>query len=115
MTPRPSPNILPWLHLSHASANKWIELEGVAGTEEGEHERPEPVTRDKEEKTLRDALLRRRLSEIAELAEADPLYGVSREEAMKRAAKKVAEKYGQPAREKEGGKKPHFFPWGVRL
>jgi hypothetical protein len=30
------------------------------------------VTRDKEEKMLRDALLRRRLKEIAELAEADP-------------------------------------------
>jgi hypothetical protein len=37
------------------------------------------VTRDKEEKTLRDALLRQRLREIVELAEADPLYGVSRE------------------------------------
>ncbi|HYG81856.1 MAG TPA: hypothetical protein VD861_15770 [Pyrinomonadaceae bacterium] len=43
------------------------------------------MTRDKEEKTLRDALLRRRLKEIAELAEADPLYGVSREEAAGRA------------------------------
>jgi hypothetical protein len=63
------------------------------------------VTRDKEEKALRDTLLRQRLKEIVELAEADPLYGVSREEAMKRAAKKVAEKYGRPAREKEGRKK----------
>ena len=48
------------------------------------------MTRDKEEKTLRDALLRQRLKEIGELAEADPLYGVSREEAMRRAAAGVA-------------------------
>jgi hypothetical protein len=45
------------------------------------------VTRDKEEKILRDALLRRRLKEIVELAEAGPLYGVSRE-AMRRAGHK---------------------------
>jgi hypothetical protein len=63
------------------------------------------LTRDKEEKTLRDALLRQRLKEIVELAEADPLYGVSRYEAMRRAAARVAEKYGQPTGEKEGGKK----------
>jgi hypothetical protein len=63
------------------------------------------VTRDKEEKTLRDALLRRRLKEIVELAEADPLYGVSREEAMRRAAARVAEKYGREEGEKKGGKK----------
>jgi hypothetical protein len=63
------------------------------------------LTRDKEEKTLRDALLRQRLKEIVDLAEADPLYGVSREEAMRRAAARVAEKYGRPAGEKEGGKK----------
>jgi hypothetical protein len=44
------------------------------------------VTRDKEEKLLRDALTRRRAAEIMELALSDPLYGVSREEAMKRAA-----------------------------
>ena len=62
------------------------------------------MTRDKEEKVLRDALLRQRLREIAELAEADPLYGVSREEAMKRAAARVAEKYGRQAGER-GGKK----------
>ncbi|HEX8282649.1 MAG TPA: hypothetical protein VF588_04815 [Pyrinomonadaceae bacterium] len=54
------------------------------------------MTRDKEEKLLREALIRQRLKEITELALSDPLYGVSREEAMKRAAKKVAEKYGQP-------------------
>lgn len=63
------------------------------------------MTRDKEEKTLRDALLRQRLKEIVELAEADPLYGVSREEAMRRAAARVAEKYGRAAGEKKGGKK----------
>jgi hypothetical protein len=62
------------------------------------------VTRDKEEKTLRDALLRQRLKEIVELAEADPLYGVSREEAMRRAAARVAEKYGRSAGEEKGGK-----------
>lgn len=62
-------------------------------TAEGEYERPQPLTRDKEEKTLCDALLRQRLKEIVELAQADPLYGVSREEAMRRAA----EKYGRPA------------------
>lgn len=49
------------------------------------------MTRDKEEKMLRDALLRQRLKEIVELAEADPLYGVSREEAMRRAAAREAE------------------------
>lgn len=53
------------------------------------------MTRDKEEKILRDALLRRRLKEIVELAQADPLYGVSREEAVRRAAARVAEKYGR--------------------
>lgn len=63
------------------------------------------MTRDKEEKTLRDALLHQRLKEIVELAQADPLYGVSREEAMRRAAARVAEKYGQANVEKKGGKK----------
>jgi hypothetical protein len=72
-------------------------------TEEGSRERQQPVTRDKEEKMLRDALLRRRLKEIVELAEADPLYGVSREEAMRRAAARVAEKYGRPADRKKDG------------
>ena len=62
------------------------------------------MTRDKEEKTLRDALLRQRLEEIVELAQSDPLYGVSREEAMRRAAARVAEKYGRPTQEKGGGK-----------
>jgi hypothetical protein len=63
------------------------------------------VTRDKEEKTLRDALLRQRLKEIVELAEADPLYGVSREEAMRRAAARVAEKYGRAVVKERGGKR----------
>jgi hypothetical protein len=63
------------------------------------------VTRDKEEKTLRGALLRQRLKEIVELAQSDPLYGVSREEAMRRAAARVAEKYGRPAEEKKSGEK----------
>lgn len=63
------------------------------------------MTRDKEEKMLRDALIRRRLKEIMELAEAEPLYGVSREEAMRRAAARVAEKYGRPEGEKKGEKK----------
>ena len=63
------------------------------------------MTRDKEEKVLRDALLRRRLKEIVELAEADPLYGVSREEAMKRAAARVAEKYRRETRDETAGKK----------
>lgn len=63
------------------------------------------MTRDKEEKTLRDALLRQRLAEIAELAQADPLYGVSREEAMRRAAARAAEKYGRPVGDEKGRKK----------
>ena len=63
------------------------------------------MTRDKEEKALRDALLRQRLKEIVELAESDPLYGVSREEAMRRAAARVAEKYGRVAGQEKGGKK----------
>jgi hypothetical protein len=63
------------------------------------------VTRDKEEKTLLDALLRQRLKEIVELALSDPLYGVSREEAMRRAAARVAEKYGQTAGDKTSRKK----------
>jgi hypothetical protein len=62
------------------------------------------VTRDKEEKTLRDALLRQRLKEIVELAQADPLYGVSREEAVRRAAARVAEKYGRPDDKKKDEK-----------
>jgi hypothetical protein len=63
------------------------------------------VTRDKEEKTLRDVLLRHRLEEIVELAQSDPLYGVSREEAMRRAAARVAGKYGREAGEKETRKR----------
>lgn len=62
------------------------------------------MTQDKEKKILHDALLRRRLKEIAEMAEADPLYGISREEAVRRAAARVAERYVRPAGEKEGGK-----------
>jgi hypothetical protein len=62
------------------------------------------LTRDKEEKTLRDALLRQRLKEIVELAESDPLYGVSQEEAMRRAASRVADKYGRLTGEKDGKK-----------
>jgi hypothetical protein len=77
----------------------------VAGTEEGEHERPERVTWGKEEKTLRDALLRQRLREIVELAQADPIYGVSREEAVRRAAARVTEKYGRPTSKEKGGEK----------
>ena len=44
------------------------------------------MTRDKEEKLLRYALIRQRLKELTELAQSDPLYGVSREEAWRRAA-----------------------------
>jgi hypothetical protein len=62
------------------------------------------VTRDKEEKTLRDALLRHRLKEIVELAQADPLYGVSRGEAMRRAAARVAEKYGSHRETRKAGR-----------
>ncbi len=62
------------------------------------------MTRDKEEKMLRDALIRERVAEIMELALSDPLYGVSREEAVRRAAERVAEKYGRKVEEK-GGKK----------
>ncbi len=39
-----------------------------------------------------------------ELALSDPLYGVSREEAVRRAAKRVAEKDGRPADRKKDGK-----------
>jgi hypothetical protein len=46
---------------------------------------------------MRNALLRQRLKEIVELAEADPLCSVSREEAMRRAASRVIEKYDRPA------------------
>ncbi len=53
------------------------------------------MTREKEEKMPRDALIRRRLEEIVELAQSEPLYGVSREEACRRAAARVAEKCGQ--------------------
>lgn len=63
------------------------------------------MARGKEEKMLRDVVLRRRITEIVELAKADPLYGISREEAMKRAAAKVAEKYRRLAEEKRGGKR----------
>lgn len=63
------------------------------------------MTRDKVEKTLRDALLRHRLKEIVELAHSDPLYGVSREDAMRRAAVRVAEKYGPVVEKRQGGKK----------
>jgi len=54
---------------------------------------------------LRDAVLRQRLAEIVELAKADPIFGISREEAMKRAAKKVAEKYKRLASEEGGGRR----------
>lgn len=63
------------------------------------------MTRDKEEKLLREALARQRAAEIMELALSDPLYGISREEAIKRAAARVAEKYERAAREEEVGKK----------
>ncbi len=63
------------------------------------------MTRDKEDKLLREALIRQRAAEIMELALSDPLYGVSREEAVRRAAAKVAEKHGREAVEKKGGKK----------
>ena len=63
------------------------------------------MTRDKAEKLLRDLLLRSRLAEIAELAKSDPLYGISPEAAIKRAAARVAEKHGLPAGEKERGRK----------
>ena len=86
---------------SHTNANKWAEGNSRQAAKEGEQKRQQPVTRDKEEETLRDALLRQRLKEIVEFAEADPLYGVSREEAMRQAA----EKYGRPAGEKKGGKR----------
>lgn len=59
----------------------------------------------KPEKLLRSALLRQRLKEIVELAQADPVYGVSPEEAMKRAAAKVAQKYGPAGVKKKGGRK----------
>jgi hypothetical protein len=58
------------------------------GDEDENRERQQPVTWNKEEKTLRDVLLRRRLKELVELAGADPLYGISREEAMSRPAGK---------------------------
>lgn len=51
------------------------------------------MTRDKEEKLLREALIRQRAAEIMELALSDPLYGVSREEAVSRTAEKLAEMY----------------------
>jgi hypothetical protein len=71
------------------------------------------MTRDKEEKTLRDALLRRRLKEIVELAEADPLYGVSREEAMRRAAARMAEKYGRLLRREAGRSEYRNYVYGT--
>ena len=46
----------------------------------------------------------RRLEEIVGLVRADPLYGVSREEAMRRPPARVAEKYGRAAGEQKGGK-----------
>jgi hypothetical protein len=57
----------------------------------------------KPEKVLRDALLRRRLKEVVELAKADPVYGVSPEEAIRRAAAKVAQKHGPAGVQKKGG------------
>ena len=45
------------------------------------------------------------LAEGAEAAKADPVYGVSREEAIRRAAVAVVEKYRRSAGEEKGGKK----------
>ena len=45
------------------------------------------------------------LAEVAEAAKADPVYGISREEAIRRAALAVAEKYRRVAGEEKGGKK----------
>jgi len=67
--------------------------------------RQNQMTRDKEDKILRDAILRRRIAEIVELAKADPLYGISQEAAMKRAGEKIAQKYRRLAGEKKGRKK----------
>ena len=49
--------------------------------------------------------LRRMLAEVAEAAKADPVYGVSREEAIRRAAVAVAEKYRLAEGEEKGGKR----------
>jgi len=49
------------------------------------------VTRDKEEKLLREALIRQRAAEIVELALSDPFYGVSREEPSGGRANSMAE------------------------
>ena len=53
---------------------------------------------------LRDAIMRSRIKEIVELAEADPLYGISREAAMRRASEQVAKKHGRPKDTKKGDK-----------
>ena len=44
------------------------------------------------------------LEEVVEAAKADPLYGISREEAISRAAVAVAEKYRRAAGEEKGGR-----------
>jgi hypothetical protein len=49
--------------------------------------------------------LRRMLEEVAEAAQADPVYGISREEAISRAAVAVAEKYRRAAGEEKGERK----------
>jgi hypothetical protein len=89
----------------HAAADNWIERQELAGERRRDPRKATTVARDKEEKMLREALIRQRAAEIMELALSDPLYGVSREEAIKRAAARVGEKYGRPKSEKKGGKK----------
>lgn len=63
------------------------------------------MTRDKEEQFLREVLIRRRAAEIMELTLSDPLYGVSPEEAVRRAADRMAEKYWRQVGEKKGRRK----------
>ena len=49
--------------------------------------------------------LRRMPAEVAEAAKADPVYGISREEAIRRAAVAVVEKYRRAEGEQKGGKR----------
>ena len=87
-----------------------------AGGGDKDAERQGGVTRDKHRPRAAGGLrhwqdefdagsLRRMLAEVAEAAKADPVYGVSREEAIRRAAVAVAEKYRRGAGDEEGGEK----------
>jgi hypothetical protein len=87
------------------SLQKWQEETGITLIEITD---PGGVPTIKDGSRLRQydaSNMHRMVAEVMELAQADPVYGISKDAAMKRAVEKVAEKYKRMANEKKGDKK----------